>query len=265
MNRQPALRLLKGRTDHVRFAPFHHRFGYRLFLIDLDIDRLGEAARTSRLFSVDRANLFSFRRRDHGARTDADLRPWAEARLRENDIDPDGAAIRLVTFPRHLGYKFAPLSLWFAHGPDGGLRAIIYEVNNTFGESHSYVAAADGSPAFHRGEKTFHVSPFFDVSGQYRFSLRRPEGGLGLVIDSFEGAERLHMATIKARYAPAGDGQFLLASPTRPLSSLAVTLGIHWQALKLWIKGAKYRPKPAPPSTASTPAQAGGATAEDSP
>ena len=263
MTPQPALRLLKGRTDHVRFVPFGHRFGYRLFLIDIDIDRLDEAGRLSRLFSIERANLFSFRRRDHGARETADLRPWALARLAEGGIDPQGGAIRLVTFPRHLGYKFAPLSIWFAHDRTGDLCGLIYEVNNTFGETHSYVAPVSGTVERHDATKALHVSPFFDVSGHYRFSLRRPGGDLGLVIDSFEAAERLHMATIKTRAAPASDAQFIQGALFRPISSLAVTFAIHWQAARLWMKGAKYKAKPPPPKSPSTIAHAGTHNMED--
>ncbi len=255
MSKIPALRLLKGRTDHVRFLPFEHRFSYRLFLIDIDIDRLDEANRASRLFSIDRPNLFSFRRRDNGARVDAPLRDWAQDRLGEAGIDSHDTTIRLVTFPRHLGYKFAPLSLWFAHAPDGGLRGLIYEVNNTFGETHAYVAPVSGQTARHEADKRFHVSPFFDVAGQYRFSIRRPDDGLGLVIDSLEAGQRLHMATIKAAVSPASDGEFLKAALVRPLSSLGVTFGIHWQALKLWMKGASYRSRPTPPETISTVAK----------
>lgn len=259
----PALRLLKGRTDHIRFVPFKHRFGYRLLLIDLDIDRLDAADRASRWFSIDAPNLFSFRSRDHGAKDGAGLRDWAQQRFGEAGVDATRGSIRLVTFPRHLGYRFAPLSIWFAHDAAGELRGLIYEVNNTFGETHSYVAAVDGTPDRHETDKRFHVSPFFDVTGRYRFSVRRPDDGLGLVIDSLGGGERLHMATIKAKASPASDGAFLTAALARPMSSLGVTFGIHWQALKLWIKGARYRSKPAPPDATSTIARSGAAMAEE--
>lgn len=263
MSDTPALQLLKGRTDHVRFSPFAHRFSYGLFLIDIDIDRLDAADRVSRLFSIDRPNLFSFRRRDHGARENAPLRDWAQVRFGEAGLDTRNATIRLITFPRHLGYKFAPLSIWLALGPDGGFCGLIYEVNNTFGETHTYVAQASGPTARHLADKRFHVSPFFDVTGQYRFSIRRPDGGLGLVIDSLEDGKRLHMATIKAAASPARDSEFLRAALVRPMSSPGVTFAIHWQALKLWIKGASYRSKPTPPETKSTVAHPLTGMAED--
>ena len=137
MTEQAALRLFRGHTTHQRSVPFTHRFKYSLSLIELDVDRLDDAARQSSLFSIDKPHLFSFRRRDHGERKDKDLRQWAERHFIEAGIDLEGGAVRLLTFPRHLFYKFAPISLWMGYGPDGELRGILYEVNNTFGETHT--------------------------------------------------------------------------------------------------------------------------------
>ncbi|HCX10839.1 MAG TPA: hypothetical protein DHU81_10980, partial [Hyphomonas sp.] len=148
--------------------------------------------------------------------------------------------------------KFAPLSLWYGYGPDGDLRGIIYEVNNTFGETHRYVAAVNPGRNAHSAPKSFHVSPFLDVTGTYRFTLRSPEDKLGVVVESLRHEKRLHMANITARRMPATSANLLKLAVTNPLSTLGVTLGIHWQALKVWIRGAAYRPKPAPPETGTT-------------
>lgn len=250
----PALCLLRGRTVHRRYAPFDRRFDYGLTMIDLDIDRLDQAAAASPLFAVDRPGLYSFRRRDHGARQDAPLRPWAEAQFAEAGVDLERGAVRLATFPRHLFYRFAPLSLWFGHGPDGRLRGVIYEVCNTFGESHAYVAATDGR-ARHEAEKRFHVSPFFDVSGRYRFTLRPLGRRLDLTVENLDGERRVHTATIAARRAPATTKGLAAAAAAAPFSSLGVTLGIHWEALQLWRRGARYRAKPQPPRERATPAR----------
>ena len=112
MEHQSPLRLWKGHTLHQRSVPFEHRFKYGLALIDVDIDRLDAAHDQSVLFSIDRSNLFSFNRKDHGERKAGDLRPWAEAEFAKAGIDLNGGTIRLVTFPRHVFYKFAPISLW---------------------------------------------------------------------------------------------------------------------------------------------------------
>lgn len=245
MSERPAIRLLKGHTTHQRSIPFTHRFKYGLRLIDVDIDRLDEAAKASPVFSVERPNLFSFRRRDHGAREDAPLRLWAETQFATAGIDLDGGEIRLITYPRHLFYKFAPISLWLGHGPDGALRGILYEVNNTFGETHTYVATTPDAPhSRHDTDKVFHVSPFFDVSGRYEFTLRDDENKLSLIVATQTPNGQQHMATIMARKQPMTTASLVWIMFTKPLNTLAVTLAIHWQALRLWMKGARYHSKP---------------------
>ena len=257
MTDQPdPLQLYIGKTSHARFTPFEFRFSYNIALIDIDIDRLDEASACSSLFKAEKSALFSFRRKDHGARTDNPLRPWALSQFAKADVDLDGGPIRLVTFPRHAFYKFAPISLWYGYGPDGQLRGVIYEVNNTFGETHAYVAAANNEPGRTLADKAFHVSPFFDISGKYRFTMRPPGACLDLVIDSLDGDQRTHMANIVARARPATTPQFARLALMMPLSTLGVTFAIHWQALKLWIKGAKYRPKPPLPAHDTSVARA---------
>ncbi|MCA8902019.1 MAG: DUF1365 domain-containing protein [Hyphomonas sp.] len=248
----PALSLWKGKTVHARFAPFQRRFAYDLVLIEVDIDRLDEADAQCGAFSVGKPNLFSFRTEDHGPRVKgAPLRPWAEEMFAKAGVALDGGVVRLTTFPRHLFYKFAPISLWYGYGQDGGLRGVIYEVNNTFGDTHCYVAATGAEGGQHAADKALHVSPFFDVSGQYRFTLRRREDRTGLVVDNMVDGTRLHVASIVARRQPVTSGRLLQLALANPMSTLGVTIGIHWQALWIWLKGAGYRRRPAAPEAAS--------------
>lgn len=266
MSEQPALQLLKGHTVHQRSQPFTHRFKYGLSLIDLDIDRLDEAATQSKLFGINRGGLFSFESKDHGAKKDGALRPWAEAHFRKAGIELDGGAIRLVTFPRHAFYKFAPISLWLGHDLSGDLKGILYEVNNTFGETHVYVAATpEGAIAKHTTDKVFHVSPFFDVSGTYQFSLKRTDKQLNLIVATLKDGAQSHVATIAAKATPATSSAWITLAITKPLSSLAVTTAIHWQALKLWLKGAKYHSKPKQSSVRTTIATSRSAVSEPAP
>ena len=256
-----ALSLFQGETRHKRLVPFEQSFAYKLFLIDIDIDRLDEASAQSACFAVERTSLFSFRRRDHGSRKEIPLRPWAEEMFALADINLDGGSIRLVTIPRHLFYKFAPISLWFGYQPDGELCGIIYEVNNTFGETHAYVAPVNSERAQHEAEKQLYVSPFFDVTGKYRFTLRTPDERLSLIIENIENGERTHVATLKAKRHPAKVSTLLKAAFLRPFSTLGVSAAIHFEALKLWVRKANYRSRPAsPPSPASraTPLPLGG-------
>lgn len=249
----PPLRLWSGQTLHKRFVPFEREFRYALVLIDVDIDRLEEAGRMSRLFAVNRSGLFSFHEADHGGpeRTTG-LRRWAETLFATAGVDLQGGTIRLVTFPRHFFYKFAPLSLWYGFNPGGELKGIIYEVRNTFGERHCYVARAEGERSVHFAYKSFHVSPFFDVSGQYRFTLREPGPTLNVIVENIKDGSRTHLANIKARMLPATTSNLLSLALKNPMSTLGVTFGIHWQALQLWIRGAKYISKPLKPERPAT-------------
>lgn len=244
---EPAARLWFGRTVHRREQPFERRFTHRIAMLEVDIDRLSEADRLSRLFAVDRGNAISFRQADHGARSAGlPLRAWAEARFAEAGVALEGGAIKLVSFPRVLGFGFAPISVWFGHGPDGGLRGVIYEVHNTFGEAHAYVSAFKGADVKERAGKAFHVSPFFDVDGDYRFTLHPPaRGRMSLIVENVAPDGRAHIASLNLQTSALSTSAILRWLVGMPISGLGVLIAINWQALGLWIRGARYRPKPA--------------------
>lgn len=249
-------RLHKGQTTHRRFKPFSSSFTYKVALIDLDIDQLERAGRQTRLFSVEGVSLFGFRRKDHGAHEEGALRPWAESRFREAGIDVPNGPIRLVTFPRHFFYKFAPISLWIALDRQHRPAAIIYEVRNTFGERHAYAANLEGSWSRHVAPKSFHVSPFFDVSGKYQFSFQYSDTAIKLGVTTTKDGVPSHMASLSTASQPATDRALAALAVRMPLSTIGVTFGIHWEALKLWVKGARYHHKPTRPDhglTRATP------------
>lgn len=237
-----------GRTTHMRFTPFERRFAYRLAQIRVDIDRIAETADALKLFAHNSFNLFAFHDRDHGDRSGAPLRAWAEATFARGGIHLDGGRIDLQCFPRVLGFVFNPLSIYFGHGPDGALRGVIYEVNNTFGETHAYVARTEGDGVHdHEAVKIFHVSPLMDIAGDYHFRITARDASLHLTIENRVAGERQHVATLVTRARPLTDRWLLGVFFALPLSTLQVVLGIHWQALKIWLRGATYRSKPAPP------------------
>lgn len=270
---EPAARLYTGRTTHARHEPFGHRFSYRIASLWIDVDRLPEADRQARLFSIDRFNVFSFHRRDHGARTDGPLRPWAEAAFARAGVALEGGPIRLLCFPRVLGYVFNPLSIWFGCGPDGTPRGVIYEVHNTFGDQHAYAAAlpsaAAEGPAAHAASKIFHVSPFFPAQGQYRFALRPPGERFALAIRYILEGREAFVATQTARRGPLTDATLAKVFVGMPLMTLKVIGAIHGEALRLVMKGARYHRRPAPPApvsvAASEPASAGLLATPDGP
>ncbi len=238
-------RLWFGTTSHVREKPFRRSFRHRIAMLDLDIDRFAEANRLSPLLSVGKGNAVSFRETDFGACSPSvPLRGWAEARFAEAGICLEGGMIRLITFPRVFGYGFAPISIWHGHGRDGDLRGVIYEVHNTFGETHSYVTAYGGGDVREKAKKAFHVSPFFDVNGEYRFTLQHADDRIGLTVESISVDGRHHVASLSVRPTAVTTGTILKWLITMPISGLGVMIAIHWQALGLLLKGARYRDKP---------------------
>ncbi|HIG22081.1 DUF1365 domain-containing protein [Henriciella sp.] len=243
-NTAPALLLHYGDTVHRRLTPFVSDFSYRVFMVEVDVDRLEDARRQCRFFGVDEGALFGFRTDEHGAQGKQSLRGWAQDRLLEAGVDASALNLKLITFPRHLFYKFAPISVWIAEDDDARPAGVIYEVRNTFGERHVYVAAADGAWSKHAADKVFHVSPFFDVSGKYEFSLQRDETTLRLGVSTVSDGGVQHMATLSTKAVPATDQDLIRKAIFMPLSTLGVTLAIHWEALKLWLKGANYHSKP---------------------
>lgn len=274
---EPAATLYVGRVMHRRLRPFGHRFTYRVFSLLIDIDRIDEAAAASRLFSRNRFNLFGYHDCDHGPRginarenasgdTDiagrSGLRPWLERHLDAAGIDIGHGRIRLLCFPRVLGYTFNPLSIFFCHDSAGKLAAIIYEVHNTFGDRHVYLfrienpdhaGAARSTVLTHATDKTFHVSPFIDMTPRYRFRLREPGETLSILIREADSQGDLLLATLHGDAAVFGDRNLAKLFVTHPLMTLKVIAAIHWEALRLWWKGARYHPRPEPPPHGMSP------------
>ncbi|MAK61905.1 MAG: hypothetical protein CMK09_13105 [Ponticaulis sp.] len=236
----PAISIMKGTTTHSRFEPFRRAFTYPVTMIDVDIARLSEADRVSRWFSINRFNLLSFFSKDRGDRGEIDLENWARERFEAAGLSVRGKVIRVMTFPRTLGFSFAPISIWKLLDTSGKLSGMIYEVNNTFGDDHAYVAPVEASTHRHAAPKNFHVSPFMDVSGQYRFTLQEKPDQFDLLIENIVDNQRVHAATLSlGSYAPSPQ----LVRQTALNSLLAgfgVVARIHWQALKLWLRGARY-------------------------
>jgi len=254
MNAAPA-RLFFGQVMHRRVRPVANRFVYPVCFCVLPLARVEQSS--SALFAVNRWNLFSFHFADHGARDGSHPLPWIQGLLQRGGIGADGE-IWLQCFPRLLGFVFNPISLWFCHDRDGQLLAVLAEVNNTFGERHNYLLAnTDGRP-IRDGEtleqrKVFHVSPFMDVAGHYRFRFHWRCGSDGIAtwrlarIDhGDEGGDLLHTA-ISGQAETLTSGPLIKAFLRFPLLTLGVVWRIHWQALRLWVKRVPLFRKPEPP------------------
>lgn len=244
-----------------RVAPLY-RFVYQIFYLLLDIDRLDELHRRLRWFSHNRFNLFAIHDLDHGRGEPGGLRRWAEAVLADHGVQLQGGRIRLLTQPRMFGWAFNPVSFWYCEHADGRLRAVIAEVNNTFGERHSYVLTAQQAGASAgavlpyevelRKEKCFHVSPLFDLVGLYHFRFAEPSESLRVWLDETREGLPLIDTAISGQRRELDDGVLLAQLIRMPVQALKVLAAIHWQALKIWLRGAKFHRKPPPPDLEAT-------------
>ncbi|WP_297493772.1 DUF1365 domain-containing protein [Acidocella sp.] len=244
--------LYHASVTHGRFTPKLHRLKYRIFTLLLDLTALDEEAAQLRLFSRNRFNLFSFHDRDYGD-GNGDPAAWARAQMREAGLNPEGSRISLLTMPRVLGYGFNPISVYFCHDSAGALSAILYEVNNTFGQRHGYFftvsARPDGTLHQHCAKKLY-VSPFMDMAMHYDFAVQPPADTLRLRILAGNAQGTVLAAGLSGRRAALTDATLLRAAFTYPFLTLKVMAGIHWEALRLWLKGMRVLPRPAPGAAA---------------
>ena len=246
--------LYVGRVGHRRLRPRAHRLSYRVFWMLLDLDEIDLLATRLRVFSRNRFNLFGFRDRDYGERSERPLRAQIGETLAAAGLEPVDGPIRLLTMPRILGYAFNPISTYFCHGKDGALLAIVYEVHNTFGEIHSYVVpvSGDGAPLRQQAPKAFHVSPFMALDMQYDFSVLPPGRTVTIGVNGSD-AEGLMIAThLTGERRELSDRALIGLLASHKLVTLKVTAAIHWHALRLLLKRIPFFPHPAPPQRPAT-------------
>ncbi len=247
---------MNPRVDHIAGETFHGRkgavknaFRYSIDYVLVDVEA---AAPGPRLFSRNRRNLFSLWDRDHGgAPKKGRGAPWVREVLDRHGLDVPGR-ILLLAQPRVLGHVFNPVSFWLVHDAQDRLCVVIAEVSNTFGDRHSYLCHHDDLRPIGRGDKLtarkiFHVSPFQPVAGEYSFRFDIRPDRIGVWISYTSGEDTL-LATLTGSRRPLSNRAILRACLRRPMGSRRVLGLIHWQALKLWWKGARYRVRPEPPT-----------------
>jgi DUF1365 family protein len=242
-----------GEVRHRRLRPREHAFRYRAWFVRAPLSVL-ESQDGSWLFGVNRPALLSFHAADHG--DGRPLRQWIAELLAQAGIEADGE-VWLHAFCRVLGYAFKPVSFWFCHRADGALSAVIAEVHNTFGERHLYLLADPAGGPLRMGAeiqaaKSFHVSPFCEVQGRYRFRFINRADRTVARIDYDDADGELLLTSLSGQFAPASARNSLKALLGFPLFSLGVIGRIHWHALRLWLARIPFHRKPPPPAQALT-------------
>jgi DUF1365 family protein len=241
--------LYLGEVMHARLKPMGHRFSYRVMSLLIDLDRLDAANRQSRLFGVNRAALYSFHESDHGRRDGSSLRDYAQACAAERGVDLTGGRVLLLCYPRLLGFTFNPLSVYFCHSADGELALMIYEVRNTFGDIHAYVLPVEPGEASEAGvrqqqDKLLYVSPFVGMAMRYHFRVSPPGDNVKLRILETDSEGPLLSATFSGQRRALTSAALLRAFFALPLVTLKIVAAIHWEAFRLWRKGARLVPRP---------------------
>lgn len=250
----PAFVFADARIFHARLRPHGLNFQYSMLVIYVDIDQADDARHTT-LFSIGGIRFLGFSRHDHGPRDGSPLRPYID-RLHHEAGLVRPAGVMLVCFPRILGFVFNPIATYVGTDAKGRATSVVYEVRNTFGEHHTYLLplaeAEDGNIAAHETDKLFYVSPFMDMPMRYRFRLSPPRGGaFALKIIERDRQDVVLTALIQARAFEATTAALVSRLLRTPLLGLKVLAAIHWQALRLWLRGHRIRPRPNPPHPVS--------------
>lgn len=233
-----------GSVMHRRLRPRLHAFRYRSFVLCFDLEGIEMQAQGLRWLSLGRFNLFSVDPRDHGATTLQAWRARVEGKIGVAGIPVPGGAIRVLAMPRVLGYVFNPLSVYFCHDPGGALRVIVYEVRNTFGERHHYIADVSGDGALRQTcAKRFYVSPFFSTRMDYEFRIVPPDARVMVAITCRDGEGTGFVASLAGEREELTDRALLRLFARLPWHTVKVIAAIHWQALALWLKRVPLVPR----------------------
>lgn len=234
-----------GEVVHERKRPRAHRLRYKVFSVLVDVDQLDKISSASKLFAYNKWGLFSIYDRDHGTcRSKEDgIADWVRDLLIQSGHETGAHRIKLLCYPRILGYVFNPLSVYFCYAETGKLNSIIYEVHNTFGERHTYLIEVEepsGKIICQSGNKEFFVSPFIAMDCQYKFRVQAPNGHVRVVMRVEDTNGLIMAASFNAERHPFSDFCLAKAFVRFPLMTAKVIAGIHLEALRLWLKKIPY-------------------------
>lgn len=241
--------LYTGTLVHSRREPVDNVFRYGVCFYVLDLDELAELDRRLELFSSRGARPLTLRSRDHLGDPTRSIKENVVGFAARGGIDLDGGRVLLLTNLRVLGYVFNPVSFYYCYGRGGELACMVAEVSNTFGEMWPYLLSPanqvpDETHLAYRAEKRLHVSPFFGLEQEYRFFFTEPFERVHARVDVWEGGTRRLGSVLAGERRPLTDPSLARALLRYPMMTAQVTGFIHWQALKLWLKGVPFHHKP---------------------
>ena len=230
-----------GNVIHKRFKPREHFFKYKVFSLFLDLSEIEQISKNIFFFSYNKFNLISFYNVDHGSRDGSNLKDWVFKNIKKHGIENSNIRIKLLCYPRILGYVFNPLSIFFIYDKNSSLVAILYEVKNTFGEQHTYVFKVKKQKKIIQNncKKKFFVSPFMDLNSSYYFKVLYPEDTLSVIIDQRDENGKLLFASQEGKRINFSSKNLFFLYLKHPLMTLKIISAIHFEALRLWIKGIK--------------------------
>ena len=234
--------IYNGSVIHKRFKPKEHFFKYKVFSLLIDLSELNELNDKLKFFSLNKFNLISFYEKDHGERDGSSLINWVKLNLNINNISTENIKIKLLCYPRILGYVFNPLSVFYIYDKHNKLITILYEVKNTFGEQHTYIFRIDQDHNVfkHDCSKKFHVSPFIEMNCNYFFKLLKPSQKISIIINQYQDNEKILYASQDGNRVNFTSIELIKSYLKHPLMTLKIILAIHFEAFKLWAKGIKF-------------------------
>ncbi len=237
--------IYEGSVIHRRFKPKEHFFKYKVFSLFIDLSELNELNDKLSFFSLNKFNLISFYEKDHGDRDGSSLFNWVKLNLEKNDISIEDIKIKLLCYPRILGYVFNPLSIFFIYNKKDNLISILYEVKNTFGEQHTYVFKVENENNLIQNNcsKKFHVSPFIEMNCKYFFRILNPGKNLSVKIDQYDQQGKILFASQDGKRFDLTSKNLMNSYIKHPLMTFKIISAIHFEAFKLWIKGIKFLKK----------------------
>lgn len=243
----------EGLVRHHRFKPVKHKLCYKVFSFLVDVDKIDDLDKELKWFSRNKFNFFSFYDQDHGSDKPDNISKWIRAQLQEAGFPADGK-IQFLFYPRMFGYAFNPLSVFYCYDKEGKLSSVLYAVRNTFGGRHGYLIPITEQQrlAHQRTDKLFHVSPFIEMNMDYHFILKQPDETLSVTIKVNDPEGPLLNANFSAERKSVSDESLKNLFFRFPMMTLKVMAGIHWEAIKLILKGLRLRAGDPDPEIAIT-------------